>query len=211
MNRLFVLTLTTFLYCLSVFGQQPTNDSTLTKPSLLTSNRDSLFINFSCLKKDDYKILLQWKADSTEEGDYFVVEHSNDGVHFETVGALKGMNNITGYELTDNAPFSGSNFYRVKYLAKMGDPEYSKTMQVTLSQNAAFKFYPNPVDKLLIVQTDHPASIQILSSLGVVRISSQLQQGVQIINVSALEKGHYILRVTDKESNRDILEQLLKN
>jgi hypothetical protein len=31
-----------------------------------------------------------------------------------------------------------------------------------------------------------------------------LQPGIQVINVSSLEKGVYVLRVTDKESNRAI-------
>jgi hypothetical protein len=34
---------------------------------------------------------------------------------------------------------------------------------------------------------------------------------VQIINVSALEKGGYILRVADKESSHVVFEHLLKN
>ncbi len=210
MNKLFWLTFSAMVYCFSAVAQQEANDS-IVNPQQGMSGKDSLFTHFSCVVKDHNRVLIQWNAANMEEGDYFVVEHSNDGNHYETVGALKAVSNTPQYELTDNAPFSGSNFYRIKYAGKIGEPGYSKALQVILSQNTAFKFYPNPVDKLLIIQTDHPVSIQILNSLGTVRISKQLQPGVQVINVSTLDKGNYLLRVTDKESNRDMIEQLLKN
>ncbi|HXB44865.1 MAG TPA: T9SS type A sorting domain-containing protein, partial [Puia sp.] len=88
---------------------------------------------------------------------------------------------------------------------------YSNILQFRLSGNEGFKFYPNPVDKLLIVQIGSVASLQILNSAGTVLLSKQLQSGVQVINVSSLEKGEYLLRVVDKENNRFVLEHLLKN
>jgi hypothetical protein len=44
-----------------------------------------------------------------------------------------------------------------------------------------------------------------------VRLSKRLQSGIQVINASSLERGVYIIRVTDKESNRSISAQLVKN
>jgi hypothetical protein len=211
MNKLFWLSLPAILCCFTAASQLESNDSTLNRVQAVIEGKDSLIMHFACVVKDHSKIMLQWKADSIDEGNYFVVEHSNDGNHYETVGALKVSGNQSEYELIDDAPFGGSNFYRIRYTGKTGQPAYSRTLQVVLSQNTAFKFYPNPVDKLLIIQTDHRVVIQILSSVGAVLISKQLQPGVQVINVSTLEKGNYLLRVTDKESNRDMLEQLLKN
>ena len=84
-------------------------------------------------------------------------------------------------------------------------------MELRLSGDVDFKFYPNPVDKLLIVRTEHTVDIQILDPSGTVLLSKRLQSGLQVVNVSALEKGVYVLRVTDKESNRAISRQLVKN
>ena len=66
-------------------------------------------------------------------------------------------------------------------------------------------------DKLFIVRTDHTIDLQIIDAAGTVRVSKRLQAGIQVVNVSSLEKGVYVLRVTDKESNRAVSHQLLKN
>jgi hypothetical protein len=80
-----------------------------------------------------------------------------------------------------------------------------------MSGEVDFKFYPNPVDKLFIVRTEHSIELDILDPSGAVRISKRLQPGIQVVNATTLEHGVYILRVTDKESNRAISRQLVKN
>ncbi|MDP4253469.1 MAG: T9SS type A sorting domain-containing protein, partial [Bacteroidota bacterium] len=74
-----------------------------------------------------------------------------------------------------------------------------------------FKFYPNPADKLLIIRTEHVVDIQVIDAIGSIRLAARLQPGIQVVNLSGLEKGVYILRVADKESNRIVSNQLLKN
>jgi hypothetical protein len=169
------------------------------------------FVSFTAVVRESNKVLLQWDVDSAMEGDYFVVERGQDGSHYETIGALRSTGTRDRYELTDIAPPNGPNFYRIKYTGQSSRFFYSKAMQLSLSGEVDFKFYPNPVDKLLIVRTEHSIDIQVLDAAGSVRISKRLQPGIQVINASTLERGVYILRVTDKESNRAISQQLLKN
>jgi hypothetical protein len=88
---------------------------------------------------------------------------------------------------------------------------YSKTLQLSLSGDIDFKFYPNPVDKLFIIRTEHIIDIQVVDANGATRLSKRLQPGIQVVNISSLERGVYILRVADKESNRIVSNQLLKN
>jgi len=209
MNKLFWLTLIMGFICLASVAQQA-NDS-LSNPQSLPAAAGLLFSNFSSTVKDFNKVLLEWTTDGAGNNDYFVVEHGKDTSHFETVGVLKRTGTSTQYDLTDNNPSSGINYYRIKCTDSAGLVIYSKILQIRISGNSGFKFYPNPADKLLIVEIGHFADLQIISSVGTVLISKQLQSGVQIINVSALEKGEYVLRVADKESNRVVFEHLLKN
>ena len=176
---------------------------------------DSLFANFSYTVKDYNKILLQWNAgnistDTAAGSDYFIVEKSEDGNVFETFGAIKKVANINEYEFTNNASATGYNIYRIKYVAKGGQIYYSKPVSINTQEEAAIKFYPNPVDKLLIVETDHKADLQLINSLGTIRLSSALHQGVQVIDVSTLEAGAYILHIVDNDRKRNILQQLVK-
>ncbi|HTQ63678.1 MAG TPA: T9SS type A sorting domain-containing protein [Puia sp.] len=170
------------------------------------------FSDFSCVLKNTGNVELQWKmTNNNADGDYFVVERSVDGDHFETVGALKISDTITGYALIDNSPYNGSDFYRIKYISKSGKSVYSKVSQVNLSASVDFKFYPNPVDKLLIIRTSHNIDIDIIDAAGSTRLNKQIAPGLQIVNTASLEKGVYVLKIADKESNRIISEQLVKN
>ena len=189
---------------------QQTPDSAMGS-RILTSGQPS-FVNFTAVVRESNKVWLQWDVDSAAEGDYFIVERSSDGSHYETIGALRSTGIKDRYELTDIAPPNGPNFYRIKYTGQSTTGiAYSKAVQLSLSGDVDFKFYPNPIDKLFIVRTEHSIDLQVLDATGSVRLSKRLQPGIQVINASSLERGVYILRVTDKESNRAISQQLLKN
>ena len=212
MKKCFGLTTLVFCCCLTVRSQQPgeaTDSSNVKQTNPQINNKG--FTNFTAAVREYNKVWLQWDVDSVEDGDYFVIQRSTDGVIFETIGALRKTGNNNHYELTDLAPPNGIDLYRIKYTGQNGDPLYSKQVQLSLSGDVDFKFYPNPVDKLLIIRTEHTVEIQIVDALGSIRLNKRLQPGIQVINASSLERGVYILRVADKESNRIVSNQLLKN
>jgi hypothetical protein len=77
--------------------------------------------------------------------------------------------------------------------------------------SSEFRFYPNPVDKLLIIRSAHPLSVKVTDVNGAIWFTQEVEAGMQIINVSVLQKGNYILNATDKTTNTVISEQLVKN
>jgi hypothetical protein len=50
-----------------------------------------------------------------------------------------------------------------------------------------------------------------VDAYGIVFFGQDVQAGMQIVNVSALQKGNYILKATDKATNTVISQQLIKN
>jgi hypothetical protein len=156
--------------------------------------------------------ILKWGVHHVQPGSYFIVEKSADGNHFETLGAIaSSLTRDTVFSLTDNAIGNGLAYYRIRGTGKDGNPTYSKTVHVALNLVSDFRFYPNPVDKLLIVRALHPLVIQVMDAYGVVWLSQEINAGMQIINVSTLQKGNYILKATDKKTNGTLSEQLIKN
>jgi hypothetical protein len=208
MKKFFALTSIVCLCCFVAIAQQ---DGDSTKENVSFGESDSLFSNFSYTITDGNKVILQWQADSIHADDYFVIERSEDGNNFETIGAIKKVSSDNQYEIADNSSVTGYSFYRIKWVAKSGRSFYSKSLQIVTTRNVALKFYPNPVDKLLIVETDHPVNMQVINSLGVNKLNIQLHQGLQVIDVSTLERGTYILHIIDNDRNRNILQQLIKN
>ena len=201
-----------FLF-LGAHAQQENNvaDSIAVAPLVGESAGSAVFGNCSASVKEKNKVWLQWNVDSAKDGDYFIIERAIEGNRYETIGVLRKEKNNNHYELTDIAPPNGTDFYRIRYTGQDGRLAYSKAMQVSLSGEIDFKFYPNPADKLLIIRTEHIVDMQVLDAAGSVRLSRRLQPGMQVINISSLERGVYILRVADKESNRIVSNQLLKN
>jgi len=201
------------LCCFAAMAQQASESTdSITEVAQTTKNSsDPAFVNFSAVVKDLNKVWLQWTVDRSEAGDYFIIERGTDENHFETIGVLRKSVNSDRYELTDIAPPNGIDLYRIRYTGRDGRVVFSKALQVSLSGDIDFKFYPNPVDKLLIIRSQHIMDMQVVDAGGSVRLSKRLQAGIQVINISFLEKGVYILRVADKESNRIVSNQLLKN
>jgi Secretion system C-terminal sorting domain len=167
------------------------------------------FISFQAQTRDN-KIFIQWQV-GKDSAEYFTIEKSIEGKIYETIGVLKCTENLLKYEFADEFPSRGQAYYRVRYTAKNGVESYSTPVTVLMPGSTFFRFYPNPADNLLIIRAEGPVELQIADGFGKQRISKSLGSGPQVIDVSFLEKGVYILRITDKSTGRQQLEKFLKN
>ncbi len=62
-------------------------------------------------------VLLDWKTASEINNDYFTVERSSHGLHFDEILVVDGAGNSTrplSYTATDEQPLSGYSYYRLK-------------------------------------------------------------------------------------------------
>jgi len=158
--------------------------------------------------KDNYKVLLKWQTNALLGGSFFVVERSINGTDFTAVGVIK--NNIPGaYEFTDDAPLKGKTYYRVKITAEQSFV-YSAVVATVVSGDASCKFYPNPVDKALIIRSEWAVDVLITDKFGKPLISHRLPAGLKIVDVSALEPGIYVITLFQKDANRIVSEKLVK-
>jgi len=165
--------------------------------------------DFTYSLKGADRVHLSWKVNNKEFVDFFAVERSTNGKDFEMIEVLKSVPG-NQLELLDDSPFPGRNYYRIKTSLK-GRPAYSLTLIAYIGGELPYKFYPNPTDNILIVRSDIPLDVQIADASGAVRVSQVKVQGLQTINVSALEKGVYMIRFTNKVSNTVSIEKLFKN
>ena len=178
------------------------------------SDKDTvpLFLRFKVNDHNGVEVLT-WRSSLLRSDDYFIVEKSRDGVHFETLSAIGSSSRAadSSFSVTDNAVGSGILYYRVAISGKDGIPAFSNTISTTVNLPGDFRFYPNPVDKLLIIRSTHALKIQVMDANGVLWFSQDVDAGIQIINVSTLQKGSYIIQAKDKETNTVISEQIIKD
>ena len=150
-------------------------------------------------------IITQWSSATEINSSYFEVQHSADGVNFEYVGTVyaKGEGG-SSYQLVDNNPTEGINYYRIKMVDKNGSYTYTNVVNVSLNQaNYSLLLYPVPVKDNLIALIRNGkaelASVQIVDIYGKVILQKQIQLGTGInkimLNTASLAKGSYILVV----------------
>jgi Secretion system C-terminal sorting domain len=177
---------------------------------LLMSDTSLLPVHSFSVSQKDNKAFLRWKSDLQPAGteSFYAVERSFNGVDFNLVGVTK---NVSGgwFEFVDDAPPKGKIFYRVKFSTAQGS-YYSAMLSATPQADVSFKFYPNPVDKVLIVRSELGVELQISDAFGKALLAEKIPAGLKIIDVSSLEPGIYVITLFQKETNKLVTEKLIK-
>lgn len=159
---------------------------------------------------DKNKVSISWRV-SGDLPKFFAIERSIDGKIFEVIAVLSNLEKQGFFQWMDDAPKRGRNFYRLRYASAEADSLYSRTVAASVSADLPIKFYPNPVDQILIVRSEMPIDVQITDATGKLRITQAKVQGLATINVSSLEKGIYLIRFSNKLTGVMYQEKLLKN
>ena len=201
-----------YLLCLSVLFCTAQDEATgFPAANVFTIDTTSFVADLSLTVRENAKIILNWKQPADTSFEFAVVERSSGGRDFEVVAVLKRMDLRPENEWTDDAPAKGRSMYRIRFSGKNGQPLYSKPVSALIAGDISLRFYPNPVDNILIIRSESLLDIQIVDAVGKQRIGLNRLQGLQTINVSALEKGIYFLRINNRSTGVITQEKLLKN
>lgn len=87
-------------------------------------------VSFIAKKSDSKTAKLTWKITDNSTPSIFEVMRSADGINFNSIGSVAGVENKRDYEFTDNYLAAGSNYYRLKMLDRDGAVTYSMIILV---------------------------------------------------------------------------------
>ena len=160
-------------------------------------------------RQQDGVIKIRWTTESEINNNYFTVEKSLDGIHFETLCSIKGVGNsssILNYEAADEHPFTGLNYYRLKQTDFDGSYSYSNVVSCVSDGNGMMRVLsvnPNPVqfsaNLTLDITDDEDVSVQLSDTRGQLVFDKIffVHEGIQHLelDLSGLEQGIYLLRV----------------
>ncbi|RYY31059.1 MAG: T9SS type A sorting domain-containing protein [Chitinophagaceae bacterium] len=161
--------------------------------------------------RENSKVVLNWQLTDSTATDFFTIERSSNSRDYEVVAVIKIAKPSRWFEWIDESPAKGKNIYRIKCASKNNAINYSNVIQAQIAGDITFKFYPNPVDNVLIIRSETALDIQIIDATGKSRLSQTNVSGLHTINVSTLEKGVYVIRVLNRLSNTVVQDRLLKN
>jgi hypothetical protein len=156
-------------------------------------------------KQMEEDILLSWSTASETNNQYFSVERSPDGIHFETAGQVSGAGNsnqVIQYRFTDINPLPGINYYRLTQVDFDGLSTTSAIIAIRYYKNFSVKVENNPVeDELNIsVHAEYTSLIKIrlINDLGetVQEFSTRATKGFNQISIPVMQlhQGMYFLK-----------------
>jgi len=154
---------------------------------------------------------IHWVTLSETEHSHFIVEKSKNGIRFESIARVEsegGDGERAQYEVFDNKPENGINYYRLKSIDLNGDFTYSQIESVTFRKKVlkSILVYPNPAISEAFVAINAKESVaaivQIFDIEGheMLRSNIEIQKGYhkQALNVRDLASGLYSVIISDK-------------
>lgn len=163
------------------------------------------------------KTYLSWQTDQGVNFSHFIVEHSTNGVHFNSLGQVAASTSTAltlQYSFVDIAPASGINYYRLKMVDVDGGYRYSGIITIrTDVKGVTITASPNPFQAHVMITiesaTDATVHLRAYNSDGklVWRKTGSVTAGtnVQYFNdLQALPRGIYIIKVNQQNFETSI-------
>jgi hypothetical protein len=143
------------------------------------------------------KNYLTWATASETNNKGFDIERSRDGATFQSIGTVKAIGKAGNYIFTDATPVNGTNYYRLRQIDFDGTETYSKVVSVANKGGKSLKVYPTLVSNGFLTVDTEGGDYAIYNIVG-----QQVQSGQtsQRLDVSALAKGTYILKVGTEQA-----------
>ncbi len=149
------------------------------------------------------RVKLNWSTATEINNDFFTVERSADGVSWQVIKTIKGMENstsLTGYTCFDESPLAGTAYYRLKQTDLDGKYTYSDTRMVKYSVAGTITVFPvpNAGNTITFSGIADPAmtGVTIRNAAGL-RVFNTMLSG-NTIQLPTLPAGLYIITVTNK-------------
>lgn len=106
-------------------------------------------------------VVLRWFTASEENNDYFDVERSTNGLHFISLGKVKGAGTTTeqqSYQFVDAQPVRGWNYYRLRQVDFDKSESLTHVVAVQFDEDELpiCAVYPNPIDKKMHIRWQNP-------------------------------------------------------
>lgn len=157
-------------------------------------------------QKQRNKALVKWSTLTEEQTELFQVQHSTNGRDWkslQTVAAAGNSNTVKNYQYLHEQPAGGINYYRIMQQDIDGRQSYSKIVSLQMSESrATISVFPNPTTNgRVTVTTATTGNLQVFNNTGALVKQVKVNAGNNSIDLSALPKGVYRLKLGDESAS----------
>jgi hypothetical protein len=168
-------------------------------------------------------IKINWSTSSESGIRDYDVEKSADGIHFSKIATIAAANAAIGgsYQLADDAPFKGDNFYRIRGNDQSGRITYSSIALAKMNAKNSIQITPTVITNMqftLSFNNESAGNFRLLLTNAAgqqvyqktVNSSAGQQQLITLPKVAAVT-GIYQLSVTDTNGRVQSFKVLIRN
>lgn len=156
--------------------------------------------NFVATPKISLYVDIEWTTASETNNDYFTLERSSNGTDWDELTVIDGAGNSTQtlhYNYTDENPYKGVSYYRLKQTDFDGAFTYSSIQSVVIESEQP-EPYPNPTAGELRIDIlgIEPSLVNLMNSSGQ-KVAFELGSdgNSTLIDLSDLPSGLYFLTI----------------
>jgi len=187
-----------------------------TNPKLKTEATLPVTFTSFALQQKDNGVKIMWTTGTEQNNDHFAVQRSPNGSTWQTITTVQadGISNRHTYEVFDENPAAGKNYYRVVQYDKDGKSLSSgvKDISVSLKQLISAVVSPNPVVNdinLSIKNYTGLVNVVLASANGkvVLKQAVNVNSGIANYTIKIPSKpaaGMYILQLTGDDFKKSI-------
>jgi len=161
-------------------------------------------LHFNLHTQTDQKVICEWSTAQELNNAYFTIERSNTPNRWKEIATVDGANNssqLLNYSYTDEHPYLGTSYYRLKQTDFDGNYSYSQTKSIRVNRLIhQVSVYPNPSKNHVILEANQEEleHIRMYTPLGenlVEKIEiSVLSDSSVRLDLSKLAPGLYIIK-----------------
>lgn len=154
-------------------------------------------------------VVLDWETVSERDNDYFNVEKSTDGIHWDPIIEVDGAGTSLApikYTSKDLNPTVGTTYYRLKQTDFDGRFNYFFVRAVTYEKARQIEVFPNPfVGEITLTKLKgqlFPLTVSISDPLGKTVIHQELEEEIDEITLgldAELASGLYTIIITSND------------
>ncbi len=160
---------------------------------------------YSVALQSDQTAKIDWTTTAETNADLYRVERSLDGTNFETIGERRAQGVAaegSTYTFTDPKPLTGTAYYRIRQLDNNGQSSFTDVKSITghAAETLQVSAFPNPAtDQLHLNGNLTGGQAELLDLSGRQVYVTTLVADANVLDVSAVETGLYILRVSTND------------
>ena len=168
------------------------------------------------VKKINNAVQINWSTEQEVNSSHFIVERSSDGIHWNiitTIQAAGNSNTNIAYEVFDNSPMNGINYYRLKQVDLDALATFSEVRNVIFNIPFQVSISPNPARDHIHIYVaginTQSFTIEISDVNGKKVLLKKVNGTSTEINTSLLSKGIYFVKLIGADAvtvNRIILQ-----